>query len=492
VGLIFASFSVGPFSHWYGRRVCYWVGTFFAIAGLLIQIFVTSKGPIYLARLLVGFGNGIYVTATVLYISEVAPAHLRGMMVAMYQVTQNVGGLIGAIINNYTATIPNRHCYQIPIAILFVIPVFLFTLMFFIPETPRWLTDHNEHDRAALALRRLRGKEFPEELLQEELLEIREVTRLERELAAHSSFRDLFRGSDLRRTLLALGASMCHSASGINFLVGYATYFLQISGISQPFKYSIVLQCVAVIAASIGLVLNKFLGRRTLFISGATITTITMFLVAIIWTAGGSDHTAAQGKAIVAMVNIYLAGYSYSIGPIAWVSAGEIPSNRLRSVTLGLAMGITFLFAWLTTFTLPYFFNPQHLGWGPKIGWIWGPVNLIMLIWLIFFLPETKGRSLEESNFPAFSVRSMANSSQWTSSLQTRFLLGSSRSTSALVLRTQRKSRNVWRRRVWNLARRGKSNTMKRNIRLQRVSMPKSLAVSCLYGRGFGRLCILI
>jgi len=99
------------------------------------------------------------------------------------------------------------------------------------------------------------------------------------------------------------------------------------------------------------------------------------------------------------MVNIYLGAYSYSIGPIAWVAAGEIPSNRLRSMTLGLAMSITFLFAWLTTFTLPYFFNPQHLGWGPKIGWIWGPVNLILLIWLIFFLPETKHRTLEECNF---------------------------------------------------------------------------------------------
>ena len=99
--------------------------------------------------------------------------------------------------------------------------------------------------QAHLALRRLRGNEFPEELLAEELLEIREATRIEKELAAHSSYRDLFRGSDFRRTLLSIGASLCHSASGINFLVGYATYFLQISGISEPFKYSIVLQVIA-------------------------------------------------------------------------------------------------------------------------------------------------------------------------------------------------------------------------------------------------------
>jgi sugar porter (SP) family MFS transporter len=400
MGLIFASLAVGPLSHYVGRRYCFWFGTGFSYAGLFIQMFVTSKGPVYVARLLLGFGNGLYVTATVLYISEVAPAHLRGIMVAMFQFTQNMGGLIAAIISNYTATIPNRHCYQIPLALLFIIPTFLTILMFFIPESPRWLTNKGRHEEAGIALRRLRGQEFPEEFLGEELLEIREATRIEKELAEHSSFRDLFRGSDLRRTLLAIGASMCHSASGINFLVGYATYFLQISGIQQPFVYSIGLQVVAVGMAAIGLVLNRLYGRRTLFISGASITCATLFIVAIIWTAGGNTHSAAQGKAMVAMVNIYLGAYSYSIGPIAWVAAGEIPSNRLRSLTLGLAMSITFLFAWLTTFTLPYFFNPQHLGWGPKIGWIWGPVNLIMLIWVIFFLPETKHRTLEECTFP--------------------------------------------------------------------------------------------
>jgi Sugar (and other) transporter len=240
--------------------------------------------------------------------------------------------------------------------------------------------------------------------------------------------------------MLAIGASLTHSASGINFLVGYATYFLQISGITQPFKYSIVLQCVAVIMAGVGMVLNRYFGRRTLFISGASITCATLFIVAIIWTAGGSVHTPVQGRAIVAMVNIYLGAYSYSIGPIAWVTAGEIPGNRLRSLTLGLAMSITFFFAWLTTFTIPYFFNPQHLGWGPKIGWIWGPVNLIMLLWVIFFLPETKGRSLEDCI--TLFTKTLANY-QWMKCLHRNSMLGSSRVMNVLVLKMQRKFKNA-------------------------------------------------
>ena len=139
MGLIFAPFSVGPFSHYLRPRYGYWVGSVFSVARLLIRIFITSKGPVYVSRFLLGFGNSIYVTATVLYCSEVAPVHLRGIIVAMFKFTQNIGGLLSAIIDNYTAKMLNLQFYQIPMAVLVIIPVFLSTLMFFIPES-RWLT----------------------------------------------------------------------------------------------------------------------------------------------------------------------------------------------------------------------------------------------------------------------------------------------------------------------------------------------------------------
>ena len=78
------------------------------------------------------------------------------------------------------------------------------------------------------------------------------------------------------------------------------------------------------------------------------------------------------------------------------MAGGEIPSQRLRSYTFGLAAAVGFFAAWLTTFTAPYFINPASLNWGPRYGYIWFPSCLVAAVWVFFFLPETKGRTLEE------------------------------------------------------------------------------------------------
>lgn len=84
------------------------------------------------------------------------------------------------------------------------------------------------------------------------------------------------------------------------------------------------------------------------------------------------------------------------IAAYSWLVAGEIPSQRLRSHTFGIAAAVGFLGAWLITFTAPYFINPMALNWGPRYGYIWFPSCIITAVWVFFFLPETKGRTLEE------------------------------------------------------------------------------------------------
>lgn len=84
------------------------------------------------------------------------------------------------------------------------------------------------------------------------------------------------------------------------------------------------------------------------------------------------------------------------VATYAWLAGGEIPCQRLRSHTFGLAAAIGFFGAWLTTFTAPYFINPDALDWGPRYGFIWFPSCVIAAAWVYFFLPEVKGRTLEE------------------------------------------------------------------------------------------------
>jgi SP family sugar:H+ symporter-like MFS transporter len=118
---------------------------------------------------------------------------------------------------------------------------------------------------------------------------------------------------------------------------------------------------------------------------------------------------------------VYICGYNGMVAAYAWLSGGEIPSQRLRSYTFGIASAVGFLGAWLATFTAPYFINPESLDWGPEYGmalpqplplsistsskhdantscagWIWGPSCFITVVWVYFYLPEIKNRTLEE------------------------------------------------------------------------------------------------
>lgn len=96
------------------------------------------------------------------------------------------------------------------------------------------------------------------------------------------------------------------------------------------------------------------------------------------------------------MLVFYIIGFNGMISPYSWLLGGEIPSQRLRSMTVGFASATSFFFAWLSTFTAPYFINPDSLNWGPKYGYIWTGSCMACAIWSFLFLPETFNRSFEE------------------------------------------------------------------------------------------------
>lgn len=134
---------------------------------------------------------------------------------------------MGAIANQFSKSYENKLCYQIPLASLFAIPTGLSILMFFVPESPRWLLVHGRSDEAYRALKTLRGSSFKAnpELLEEEFLEMKSGIEREQELATASSFLDMFKGTDRRRTFLCWAVVLSHSSSGISLIVAYGVSF---------------------------------------------------------------------------------------------------------------------------------------------------------------------------------------------------------------------------------------------------------------------------
>ena len=165
-----------------------------------------------------------------------------------------------------------------------------------------------------------------------------------------------------------------------------STYLFQVAGSSKPFIDTVITQSVSVGCALAGLGFARRLPRRLVLLTGFTLTTICFFLIPIIYQA--KPHSEAAGRALVALLCIFLGTYAASIGPLSWVTAGEMTSNQLRSHAFGVSMAIGFIFAWLTTFTLPYYINTNRLNIGVKVFWIFAPSNLIT----IFFICELSMR----------------------------------------------------------------------------------------------------
>lgn len=147
------------------------------------------------------------------------------MMLALFQFWTSVGSLIGTIIDNFTAKIVGKNSYIIPLGLIYIIPVILCVGMLFIPESPRWLLQHEKRDKARQALTWLRPNA---DIVETELEAIQTAIDAEKTLAQGVSVWDMFTNPiDRRRTLLAVGAISTQAASGAMYMIGRFSYSFQ-------------------------------------------------------------------------------------------------------------------------------------------------------------------------------------------------------------------------------------------------------------------------
>ncbi|KAF8859029.1 general substrate transporter [Acephala macrosclerotiorum] len=387
----FGCYALGPRA---SRRVGLWIACAIGVIAISLQIGSTTLGALYAGRFLLGISNGFYLTFSVTYMSEIAPAHLRGSVVGLVTFHTSLGALIGILIENYTSKSLERRSYQIPLAAMYPIPVLMTVALLFLPDTPRYYVSRGKHDSAIRSIQKTRGIKDMDRILAE-ITDIQNNWDTEQELHKDARIMDMFRSPDLRRTLITFGCSIGQTATGVLFLAGYSVYFYVQARIGSPFVWVMIGLAIALTGNLGAFPAMRFFGRRPLLIGTSIVSSVMMFGMAIVYTKS-ANGTPAVGKALVALSIIFTWTYGLGQGPVLWAITSEIPSQRLRSQTVGIANGLNFVFGWLCSFCTPYFINPTSLNWGPKYGYIWGASNLILAIWVFFFVPETKGRSLEQ------------------------------------------------------------------------------------------------
>ena len=351
-------------------------------------------GPGYMAffvvyRILGGIGVGLASMLSPMYIAEIAPPKVRGNLVAWNQFAIIFGMLVIYFVNFGISKTGSGDAWLNTIGWRYMflsgtIPAALFLLLLFlVPETPRFLMLKGNESGARAVLSKL---VTPEER-EQELSEIRAS------LSEHHSGKLFSYGALL--ILVGITLSVFQQFVGINVVLYYATDIFKGMGMSTnaSLLQTIIVGAVNLAFTVVAVLSVDHFGRKPLQIIGALVMAVSMITLGADFWLGGKGMVA-----LVAMM-VYTAGFAVSWGPVTWVLLSEIFPNQIRGKAMAVAVAAQWIANYLVSWTFPILDDNPYLVAHFKHGfayWIYGVMSILAALFMWRFVPETKGRSLEQ------------------------------------------------------------------------------------------------
>ncbi|KAL4789424.1 hypothetical protein BDV19DRAFT_383133 [Aspergillus venezuelensis] len=338
---------------------------------------VTSFWQLVVGRIIVYSGIGLASNCVPLYPSECSPRRIRGAFLALYSFFNSLGVFLASIVVYLSRSQQDKWQYLIVILCELIVPVGYVSFYFLLPESPRYLVYRGRYDEAERVLRSLSNN--PETIAQEvELLKAQDLEQ--RELHRATSVWDCFKGTNLRRTIIAMGVQTLQQAQGVSFIQNFVVTFMEQLGFPDPLRsYLLVTGCSFAVHIITFLTFDK-IGRRPSLFLGAILLAGTMIgtgAATSTGTAGNYSSTAAEAS--VTLLILWYCIYGFTGGPGCWVVAGEVGTGQLRERTLFLASMGSFVTSVPINFVNPY----VQADLGGAVTFIHGAFS-------------TKDRSLEE------------------------------------------------------------------------------------------------
>ena len=396
LGCLVGSLFSGALSDKFGRkRLLIVSAVLFAISSVLtgwagnFTMFVSW-------RIVGGVAIGMASNLSPMYIAEVAPAHLRGRLVAINQLTIVIGILAAQIVNWWlavkfdpTATDAARQAWNEQsgwrwMFTAVVAPSLLFFVgALIVPESPRWLVKNGMASCAQAILARIGGAGYAAAAVADvqNTLQGEEIQRVR--------FRDLLEPKVFKILLIGCALAVLQQWCGINVIFNYAEEIFKSAGydISDVLKNIAWTGSVNLVFTFVALGVVDRRGRRGLMLIGAA-------GLAVIYTIMGfCYHAAVQGLPMLLLVLAAIGCYAMSLAPVTWVLISEIFPNRIRGAAVSVAVSALWIACFILTFTFPLL--NKTLG-AAGTFWLYAVICLAGLVFVWFKVPETKGKTLEQ------------------------------------------------------------------------------------------------
>ncbi|OOQ86283.1 Sugar transporter family protein [Penicillium brasilianum] len=387
------------------------------LTGFVIVIVSYGNVPQILAgRFIAGLGIGMTTVVSPMYIAEIAPKSVRGMLTNIFAGSVYLGATI-AFFSNWRASVnlPNNSRWQwvAPQFSHIGFAAFFLVLSFTIPETPRFYTIKGKHEMAEKALANIRCLEASHPYLQAEIVGIRNQLEREQE-ASHGVSRWgkvrelLLVPANRYRLMLGFMSQVLGQWSGASSITIYATEFFGVlgkTGQSEKLFASCILGVVKLVSAYLcAFLLIDFIGRRRSLYMGISLQTISLLYIAIYLGVVGTETldsgnlTPSQHRgAVGSIAMIYISGIGWTMGwnSFQYLVNADIWPLRLRALGSSLVMCLHFINQFGNTKAVPtMLISLQSYGFFAFSA----AVSLVGLVWVWFFVPELAGRSLESTD----------------------------------------------------------------------------------------------
>uniref|UniRef100_A0A2N9FKV4 Major facilitator superfamily (MFS) profile domain-containing protein n=1 Tax=Fagus sylvatica TaxID=28930 RepID=A0A2N9FKV4_FAGSY len=390
-GLV-ASLIASPITRKYGRRASIICGGISCLIGATLNFFAINLEMLLSGRIMLGVGIGFGNQAVPLYLSEMAPTHLRGGLNMMFQLATTLGIFTANMINFGTQKLyPWGWRLSLGLA---AAPALLMTVGgILLPETPNSLIERGRKEKGREVLEKIRGtKNVDAEF--EDIIDASELSN-----SIKHPFRNILEKKYRPELVMAICMPMFQILTGINSILFYAPVLFQSMEFGDNDSlYSALTGAVLASSTLISIATVDKLGRRALLISGGIQMITCQVIVAVILGAKfGNNQELSKGFSIlvVVMICLFVLAFGYSWGPLGWTVPSEIFPLEIRSAGQSITVAVNLLF----TFIIAQSFLALLCAFKFGIflffaGWI-----TIMTIFVYVFLPETKGVPIEEMAF---------------------------------------------------------------------------------------------
>ncbi|MCW3094274.1 MAG: sugar transporter [Ferruginibacter sp.] len=333
-------------------------------------------------RLIGGLGVGASSVVAPMYISEIAPAKTRGRFVATFQFNI-VFGILVAYFSNYLLQNIGEDSWRWMLGIMTIPSLIYVALLFFVPESPRWLIVHKgdfENSRKTLEVSDPEG-------VDEAIRAIHESIDEEKQKETLSTF---LSGKFNVPILMAFLIAMLNQLSGINAIIYFAPRVFELAGIEKgaAFLQSAGIGLVNMVFTLLGVSLIDRFGRKKLMLIGSLGYILSLGLI-----AAAFHFEYSSGMIVPLLVFLFIASHAIGQGAVIWVFISEIFPNGVRSYGQSLGCTTHWVLAAIITSIFPFLANR----FGPAPLFFFFAVMMVgQLIWVVFRMPETKGTSLEQ------------------------------------------------------------------------------------------------